>query len=216
MLMRWGVVATVVFGYLMLFASPASACPDGSIPLPTDAGICIPVTDPGTPDAPDDDGTNTPASQTCHRIDGTPVDCVAPWGVWNSANQCWIHQVNVPLSDPVWEGRTDGSIWMCALIVDGVDPVVMFRVPPGVEPELPDPGQLSQRALGLLELETASVHTAPQDPARTYVGVENWLWVPESQWATLTKTVTAGGTSVTVTARPDRVVWAMGPETKTC
>ena len=138
------------------------------------------------------------------------------WGIWDNAHQCWIHPVNVLASDPVWDGHTDGSIWMCALIVDGVDPVVIFWVPPGTEPGLPDPGQLALHVMGRLPLRTADVHTAPQNPARTYVGVENWLWVPESQWATLTKTVTAGGTSVTVTARPDRVVWDMGPETKTC
>ena len=221
MLRRLATSAVLACAYLAVTATSAFAegCPPGQTPSPAPGGgvICIAVNDPGIPDEPGHvEPAATPGSPACSRSDGTLVDCVTEWGIWNDAYQCWTHEVNVPRTDPVWEGHTDGSIWMCALIVDGVDPVVMYWVPPGVEPELPDPGQLSQRALGLLELETASVHTAPQDPARTYVGVENWLWVPESQWATLTKTVTAGGTSVTVTARPDRVVWAMGPETKTC
>ena len=42
------------------------------------------------------------------------------------------------------------------------------------------------------------------------------MWVPAAQWTTLTKSVTAGGTTVTVTAEPDRVAWDMGPDTVNC
>ncbi|WP_445259288.1 hypothetical protein [Nocardioides aurantiacus] len=80
----------------------------------------------------------------------------------------------------------------------------------------PDPGELAAEALGLLQLRTADVRTAPQAPAHSYVGVENWLWVPRSQWGSLTKTVTAGGTQVTVRAAPSRVMWDTGPAIKTC
>ncbi len=195
----------------------AGACPPGQTPAPAPGGgvICIVVTEPGLPGDPGDDGRSTPGPSTCHRSNGAPVDCVTKWGFWDDVHQCWIHQVDVPRDNPVWRGHADGSIWMCALLVDS-DPVVMFWLPPGAEPGLADPGVLAQQAMGLLPLQTANVHTAPKHPAHTYVGVENWLWVPDSQWTTLTKTVTAGGTSVTVTARPDRVVWDIGPATKTC
>jgi hypothetical protein len=86
----------------------------------------------------------------------------------------------------------------------------------GAAPGPPDPGQMASDALGVLRLPAAEVRTAPQAPDRTYVGVENWMWVPRSQWATLTKTVTAGATRVRVTAVPSRVVWDMGPASKTC
>jgi hypothetical protein len=75
---------------------------------------------------------------------------------------------------------------------------------------------MARDALGVLRLPAAQVHTAPHPPAPTYVGVENWLWVPRGQWTTLTKTVTAGTTRVTVRAVPSRVVWDMGVATKTC
>jgi len=65
-------------------------------------------------------------------------------------------------------------------------------------------------------LAAAQVRTAPQAPAHSYIGVENWMWVPTAQWSTLTKSVTAGATRVTVSATPDRVVWNMGAGTKTC
>lgn len=219
MLRRMAALAALVCTHLVVTATAAFAdgCPDGQTPTPAPGGgvICIVVSDPGTPDEPGDDGTPSPGSSTCQRSDGTPVDCVTEWGIWDDAHQCWIHQVNVPSDDPVWEGHDDGSIWMCALITDA-DPVVTFWVPPGATLGIPDPGQLAQQAVGQLPLATAQVHTAPQHPARSYVGVENWLWVPQSQWTTLTKTVRAGGTSVTVTAAPDQVLWDMGAETKTC
>lgn len=221
MLKRLGaVLAVVVAAHLALLTPPAFAdgCPDGTTPAPAPGGgvICIVVTDPGTPDDPGDGGTApTGSGGGCHRDDGSPVTCVSEWGTWDDAHQCWAHSVDVPANDPVWGGHDNGSIWMCALI-DDTAPMVTWWVPPGAAPAPVDPGELAQQAVGLLPLETAEVQTAPQSPDRSYVGVENWLWVPSSQWTTLTKTVSAGGTSVTVTARPDRVVWDMGPATTTC
>ena len=62
----------------------------------------------------------------------------------------------------------------------------------------------------------ADIHTAPEPPAATYIGVENWLWIPDGQWATLHKSVTAGATTVTVTAAPSQTVWHLGPTAITC
>ena len=76
--------------------------------------------------------------------------------------------------------------------------------------------QLASTALGLIPLAQADVHTAPAAPAATYVGVENWLWVPTGQWRTLTKSVNAGATTVTVTAAPSQIVWNLGPSSITC
>jgi hypothetical protein len=156
------------------------------------------------------------AEPRCQRKDGSPVDCVNQWGVWVSAHQCWAHRVEVEPDNPAWEGHTDGEVWMCALI-DDTTPMTTFWVPPGGPASpLPDPGELAQQAMGLLSLETAEVHVAPAYPDPTIVGVENWLWLPEGQWRPLAKTVTAGGTAVTVTARPENVLWDMGPELRTC
>ncbi|MEO7625659.1 MAG: hypothetical protein ABIS91_05255, partial [Nocardioides sp.] len=59
-------------------------------------------------------------------------------------------------------------------------------------------------------------HTAPQTPAATYVGIENWLWIPATQWGRLSKSVAAGPTTVTVTAAPSAVVWVAGSKSVTC
>ena len=207
-------------------ASPALAagCSPSTTPTRGPGGgvICITATDPGAPAA---DSTNAkPASAAsgggsgCARRDGTPVACqVKDWGSWTSAHQCWGHPVDVPAKDPAWQGHSDGAVWMCTMITDGVAPPTLWWVPPGGAPApLPDPGQLAQQALGQLRLETAEVHTAPQDPLASIVGVEVWMWVPPAQWRTLTKTVRAGATSVTVRATPDHAKWDMGPSVRTC
>lgn len=203
-------------------AHAAGGCPDGMAQVAAPDGgsfICIVATDPGAPgdqgDGGDDDAS-TAGSGGCQRENGSAVACVTDFGLWSDAHQCWAHQIDVPKDDPAWEGHREGSIWMCALITDA-SPVMTWWAPPGAEVvPLPDPGELAQEALGRLPLAAASVQTAPLSPSPSYVGVENWLWVPQSQWERLSETVTAGSTSVTVTAEPDHVVWDVGPGSKTC
>ena len=216
-------ISSVACGITMAAVSTQAAgpCSGGTAPVTGPGGglICVTVKDPGTPARSGKESgpaTSTASSNACHRRDGSTVDCVTLWGVWDSGHQCWIHPVDVPRSDPVWKGHSGGATWMCALVTDS-DPTVVFWLPPGGSTvALPDPGQLARRALGVLRLETARVHTAPLYPAPTFVGVENWLWVPAAQWVELSKTVTAGRTAVTVTAKPDRVVWQTGAGSKVC
>ena len=47
------------------------------------------------------------------------------------------------------------------------------------------PSSSPPRHSGLMPLAQADIHTAPAAPAATYIGVENWLWVPTGQWRTL-------------------------------
>ena len=47
-------------------------------------------------------------------------------------------------------------------------------------------------------------------PDPTYVHMDTWLWVGAAQFEPLAKTVTAGGTTVTVTAEPIQVWWDLG------
>lgn len=225
MLTRWFLAFVTAGAAVLMGAATAYAedgCPPGWVTGPMTGGgsICIYASEPGTSPSSGADPGPVPASHGsepgCQRNDGSAVDCVNQWGVWVSSQQCWGHPVNMPADHPAWEGHTDGEVWMCALI-DDTTPTTTFWVPPGGPASpLPDPGELAQQAMGLLRLETAEIHLAPAYPDPTIVGVENWLWLPEGQWRPLTKTVTAGGTSVTVTARPENVLWDMGPELTTC
>ena len=208
-------------------AAQGAGCAPGTTPS-VGAGlgaICVPAKDPG------ESGTGsvnearsaTPSAAGtagCFKTGGAPVPCSSSWGVWSGANQCYAAPHSAPAGSPAWQGHTTGSLSLCTACsmtggANTCNAQVLWSAP-GQAVALPDPGQLAQEALGVLRLETAQVRTAPQSPAHSYVGVVNWMWVPRAQWATLTKTVTAGGTQVTVTARPSRVVWDMGPGTHTC
>ncbi len=223
MLTRAAVASVVSLVAALLLGSPARAegdCTPGSTPtsVPGAGVICIRAHDPGSSSDPvPEPSPPERGDQGCQREDGAPVDCVRPYGVWVSAHQCYASPVELPPGHPAWKGHTDGAVWMCTLI-DDTAPEVLFWVPPGGPGggPPPDAAELAQSAVGTLGLAQADLHLAPTYPDPAVVGIETWLWLPESQWQALTKTVRAGGTAVTVTATPDRVVWDMGPGETTC
>jgi hypothetical protein len=91
-----------------------------------------------------------------------------------------------------------------------------YRFVPNAADPPPDPAVVAKKALGQLRLTVPEVKFAPAPPAKTYVGLETWLWIPPDQWSTLRKSVTAGATTVTVSAAPKRVLWDMGTGTTQC
>lgn len=205
-----------------------AACPPGTSPVSVGLGVvCLTVTDPGEagqygdPGTPGDAGgesSHVPAG--CFKSDGSEVPCQTDDGSWWPANQCYAKPYDAPLGTPAWQGHTDGSLWQCTSCASPGNTtacsVKILWTAAGQEPGPPSPEQLAATALGMLALARAEVHTAPPPNAVTYVGVENWLWVPESQWAILSKSVSAGATAVTVTPAPAQLVWKVGAQAVTC
>jgi hypothetical protein len=76
---------------------------------------------------------------------------------------------------------------------------------PGYVPVVVDAREQAETAFERLSLATANVKIAPSPPLPTYPNLETWIWVPPSQWETLTMSVTAGATTVHVEARPVRI-----------
>ncbi|WP_203338626.1 hypothetical protein [Nocardioides limicola] len=85
-----------------------------------------------------------------------------------------------------------------------------FFVPHSAAPALPDPAAMAEEAFSAMRLTTPTVRLAPAPPLMTYVGLETWLWIDPSEWEPLTRSVTAGDTTVTVTAQPVRTTWQLG------
>lgn len=197
------------------------ACPPGEAPSSVGGGwICIPATDPGDPgnEDPGDDGGDG-GTQPAGCFDGDrQVPCQDGYGgTWDAGHGCYAFQVTPepPAGSPLWEGHdpSEGSVWSCDYTV--TIPENSWFVPNGEDP-LIDPAVLAQEALGRMKLENANAQIAPGPGFHTYVHIDNWLWLPEAQWHDLTETVTAGPTSVTVTAEPIRVDWDMGTEVTSC
>lgn len=184
--------------------------------------ICITVTDTDTGGGGslggDDDGGGGPPK--CYD-GGHEVACENEMGVWFSNPGCYAQPADPQPgpNDPAWKGHdpSEGSIYACMRTADGLvlQVVSLFFVANGQAP-LPDPRVLAERALDQLDLAVPEINIAPDPPLATYVGLDTWLWLPEEQWDSLSLTVTAGPTSVTVTATPARVDWDLTEGITSC
>jgi hypothetical protein len=80
----------------------------------------------------------------------------------------------------------------------------------------PTAGQLAVTAYGLLPLPSPAVRRSPSETLRyqglpyTYVNLWTWFWTDPQTFRSLSKTVTAGTLSATVTARPTSLVFDPG------
>ena len=220
------ITATLGFG---LSTSPALAdppsCPTGTTPSAVgDGWICVPVVDPadgggggGSGGTDLTGGGSGGGPDVCHDPAGAEIPCTSDLGTWFSEYGCYANPISLGPGAPEWGGDdpSEGSLWLCNNPLDG-DPLIFF-VPNGEAPVvLIDPSILAQRALDQMQLATPDVQTAPQPPDMTYVGLETWLWMGPGQWDTLELTVTAGATSVTVTAAPARATWDLATGSTTC
>jgi hypothetical protein len=81
---------------------------------------------------------------------------------------------------------------------------------------------LAQRAIAQMELRAVAIGIVPEPGAGRVgiVGMPTWMWVTDPGPATvgpISRTVSAGGFSVTAVAKADRIVWQMGDgATVTC
>lgn len=125
-----------------------------------------------------------------------------------------------PQSEPVWQGHSDGAIYLCE---------VPAHVGPGVlataytlqywalaaPPPPPDPQVLARRAVASMNLSAITIGMVPEPvPGRVgLVGMPNWMWVQnptQHTWGPITRSASAGGWTVTATARVAQVMWDMG------
>ena len=223
-------VGTAV-GFALSDTASAAGCGPGSAPVadPDLGTICVAIASPGSGGGSSGGGTASTISageargpKTCEWA-GETIPCSRGASSWFAEQGCYASQSTVPPKhDPAWGGHTDGSVWTCYGVgPDGFGQGSNFWVSPGeaaaaAAPVLVDPTVLAQRALDQLQLARPSIHMAPQPPLQTIVGLETWLWMNPDQWAPLDLTVTAGPTSVTVTAQPVRAVWALTEGSTTC
>ncbi|MEU5108473.1 ATP/GTP-binding protein [Streptomyces sp. NPDC021354] len=146
-----------------------------------------------------------------------------------------------PAGSAIWKGHKPGSgaIYTRTCVVDplnpnlGVVPTQTFwaATPPAATG--PDPAQLAQQAVDKMLLAGPDINSPKPAPSAGCgkaarvpdgfgcytVGVPVWMsaGVSDTTWGPNTATATAGGVTVTATAKVSKVVWAMGDGTKvTC
>jgi hypothetical protein len=222
-------------GLCLLFAAMTAApalaepivCPPGTVPDPNGGQCVITVLVPGTGGGNGGNGAGDPAEPAAQRTctftllgSSREMPCSSDDGWWSQSQQAYCEAASPqpPLSDPVWGGRTEGQIYECTrpgAAFGVVAPVFLIWLaqPPAGAP--PDPRVLAQQAIATMNLKAVSIGIVPEPaPGRVgLVGMPVWMWDTNpgpSTWGPITKTASAGGYTVTATAKATKVVWSMG------
>lgn len=227
-------VAVLLGGALpALAAGPPISCPPGTEPSPRTGECIIVVTDPGGGGGGSGGGGGDakPVSlPTCTLTLTSPtkvVPCSSSDGWWVQSQQCYakVLQPKPPFSDPAWGGRTTGQVYECTRPV-GTGPVsgiafwLWLATPPNGAP--PDPQVLARQAVARMNLRAINIGIVPQPGAGSVgiIGMPTWMWAQNpgaTTWGPQTQSASAGGFTVTATAKAERTVWAMGDgATVTC
>ena len=220
--------AVAACAVVMVAAGPALAGPPdpgASVAPPTDCGndlVCIGASSPGHHGS----GGHAPGGgghHPCVTPKGTVVPCTDPnWGTFSGG--CYYRvAMNVPPDgDPAWQGHSDadtsGTMYWVTCPDDGY---VMNDVwlPNGTVGTAATPAQLAQRALAKMRLAPPAVHIDPKPGGLGLVGLPVWMWVGQTvgSWGPQSASASAGGITVTATAKVTQVVWSMGDGAKvTC
>lgn len=159
--------------------------------------VCVAVETGGSggqADSPQGAGTSADSKVACTYTKVDP-DPAAAWPGWKGADP--------EKNDAYFYGCTDG----------GLDNPDGFVVVPLGQPPVPrvDPRQLAQRAVDSMTLLGPDI-ASPRAAGKYSVGVPMWMWVKKSatSFGPNTASATAGGVTVTATAKVSRMVWAMG------
>lgn len=223
---RWS-IASLILGSL-LFARVPPAHADSPVTCgadrqwdPIQAACTIKVALPGGP-SPSDPGKGTgPRNVAGPRVcslNGAAVPCTSSSGTWSQSRGCYVGPplIDIPRNNPIWENHIDGAIYACTPIAAFAIPYLFWSATdPRAVVQPPDPRVLAQRAVGAMELRALRIGIVPESgPDRLgLVGLPVWLWAADPGPSTLgpvTRSVSAGGFTVTATARLQRVVWSMG------
>jgi hypothetical protein len=97
---------------------------------------------------------------------------------------------------------------MARMLEDGVRMVWLAEPPPQ---ETVDPAALAQRAVDSMTLLGPDI-ASPRAAGKYTVGVPMWMWVNQSAttYGPNTASASAGGITVTATAKVSKIVWKMG------
>lgn len=214
MLRRFAVAFSVLaLGYVG--ASPATAAAPVACEGYFDGKVCwVSATRPGVTTATSQVSRSNAAARQCSS-GGEATPCVTSMGWWSTDRTCYVQLASPqpPPTDPVWQGHTDGAIYNCALPGAGTYRSYPFWA--ATAPVGPDPRVLAQQVVDSMNLRPVQIGIVPEDApdAVGLVGLPTWLWVenPDPQsFGPVTRTASAGGITVTATARVQSVRWLMG------
>jgi hypothetical protein len=239
LLARVLVTSLAIAGVVSLASAPSYADTECQLTDP-ETGIClIYVEVPGTPGDPGDSGDDGPSDTgtgaACYW-DGTdqgvteptpgPVPCSSEYGYWSNGYNCYISLLvpQPPADDPSWQGHEpgDGAVYACYQPQTGLLIWIWSADPPPNSGAGPTPRDVAQIAIKQMDLRAIDMGITPEPGPDSVglVGMPVWMWAANPNNHTvgpITESASAGGITVTATAKLLRITWDMGDGTKvTC
>lgn len=219
-------------GLLILAPAPSYADTVCQVTDP-ETGVClIYVEVPGTPGDPGDGGSDGPkdtgSGAACYW-DGTaqgimkpppgPVPCTSEFGYWSNGYRCYISLLDPqpPAGDPNWQGHEpgDGAVYSCYQPQTDLLIWIWSQDPPPNSGAGPTPREVAQIAIEQMDLRAIDIGITPEpgEDSIGIVGMPVWLWAANPNSHTvgpITESASAGGITVTATAKLQRITWVMG------
>lgn len=179
-----------------------------------------------TSKGPKDSGSGSPcyfdpSKQGFTAVKAGPVPCKSDLGYWSNSYQCYIRVLDPQPGpdDPAWKGHSpddDGAVYGChqPLPVD-IDVYLWLAAPPDASGAGPSPRQVAQMAVDEMDLHAITIGIAPKpgDGSVGIVGMPVWMWAAQPGPNTVgpvSASASAGGITVTATARVHALTWDMG------
>jgi hypothetical protein len=232
---RVAFTSLVVAGLTTLAPGPTHADTDCQVTDP-ETGVCLiwiqVPGDPGDPAEPGDDATDSGTGPACYW-DGTdqgisdpppgPVACSSEHGYWSNGYNCYISPVDPqpPAGDPSWQGHVpgDGAVYHCYQPQTGLLIQIWSQNQPPNSGGGPTPQEVAQLAIEQMNLHAIDIGIVPEPAGDSIglVGMPVWMWAASPDSDTVgpaTASATAGGITVTATARVDQITWDMGDGNK--
>lgn len=227
MLIRLIVLLTLTVGLTTVPAGAASAQAPECLYV-DEYGVCqISIESPSTPGAqPVSGGDGRSGGERQCAEYGVPVPCSSEtFGTYSDDLQCYLRlrDPQPPPDSPLWEGNyPEGAVYQCSSAFSypgtiGGGPVWLPGPPDGGL----TPDAAAQVVVRRMDLRAADIGIVPEDvPGRIgAVGAPVYMWTTPgpTTFGPQSLTGSAGGVTITATAKVDRVVWSMGDGTSvTC
>jgi hypothetical protein len=147
---------------------------------------------------------------------GVQVPCTDPdFGVYIGGGCYWERLNPVPVGATPPDGKDPGKgAWgtRSCYLAPGAQHVQQITYWLEDPQDGPTPAELAQQALAKIRLLGARIGVTPDPGGSGVVGLPVWLWtaVTPGTWGPLSASASGGGITVTITARAQRIVWAMG------
>ncbi|GAB2473221.1 hypothetical protein [Xylanimonas ulmi] len=146
-----------------------------------------------------------------------PIVCSSSDGQWSNAYGCFMKKLDPqPAPDPRFPRDRPGAVYSCVIPPPhGGSTAIWLENPPDVAAEGPSPREVAQMAVDSMDLHAIEIGMVPEPgPGKVgIVGLPVWMWAANPGVSTTgpnTASASAGGITITATARMERITWDMG------